>query len=95
MEWSVRDGSLHSKRGCQLLRRMCEEDKQLQSLCREDVIKAAETMEVLEGKYIDKVFEMGDIEGIKANDLKHFIRKRANEKLVELGYVDLGIVFLI
>ena len=39
------------------------------------------------------MFEMGDIEGISANDLKHFIKKRANEKLVELGYVDLGSYF--
>ena len=31
---------------------------------------------------------MGDIEGISANDLTHFIKKRANEKLVELGYKD-------
>ena len=29
----------------------------------------------LENKYIDKMFEAGDIEGISANDLKHFIRK--------------------
>ena len=39
------------------------------------------------------MFEMGDIEGIKAIDLKQFIKKRANEKLVELGYVDLGSYF--
>ncbi len=32
------------------------------------------------------MFEMGDIENLKANDLKQFIRKRANEKLQELGY---------
>ena len=47
----------------------------------------------LEVSYIDKMFEMGDIEGISANDLKHFIRKRTNEKLVELGYIDLGSYF--
>ena len=47
----------------------------------------------LEIKYIDKMFEMGDIEGIKSNDLKNFIKKRANEKLVELGYIDLGSYF--
>jgi ribonucleotide reductase beta subunit family protein with ferritin-like domain len=90
MKWSVRDESLHSKMGCKLFRDMCSENDQLLHLCREDIIKAAETMITLETKYIDKMFEMGDIEGIKANDLKHFIKKRANEKLVELGYVDLG-----
>ena len=75
MKWSVRDESLHSKMGCQLFRHMCEEDKQLQSLCREDIIKAAETMVVLEAKYIDKMFEMGDIEGIKSSDLKQFYKE--------------------
>jgi len=57
-------------------------------LCQKDIVKAAETMVDLETKYINKMFEMGDIEGISANDLTHFIKKRANEKLVELGYKD-------
>ncbi len=43
----------------------------------------------LKEKYIDKMFEMGDIEGIKAYDLKQFIRKRTNEKLIELGYKEI------
>ena len=90
MKWSVRDESLHSKMVCQLFRHMCEENNQLAHLCKADIIKAAETMVDLEIKYIDKMFEMGDIEGISANDLKHFIKKRTNEKLVELGYADLS-----
>jgi ribonucleoside-diphosphate reductase beta chain len=90
MKWSVRDESLHSKMGCQLFRHMCDENNQLAHLCKDDIIKAAETMVDLEIKYIDKMFEMGDIEGISANDLKHFIKKRTNEKLVELGYADLS-----
>jgi ribonucleoside-diphosphate reductase beta chain len=93
MKWSVRDESLHSKMGCKLFRHMCEEDKTLLTECREDIVKAAETMVELEEKYIDKMFEMGDIEGIKAVDLKQFIKKRTNEKLVELGYVDMGSYF--
>ena len=93
MKWSVRDESLHSKMGCTLFREMCAEDNQLLNLCRSDVIAAAEAMVQLEIKYIDKMFEMGDIEGISANDLKQFIKKRTNEKLVELGYVDLGSYF--
>jgi len=90
MKWSVRDESLHSRMGCQLFRHMCEENKTLLEDCREDVIKAAETMLEAEEKYIDKMFEQGDIENLKANDLKQFIRKRLNEKLSELGYFDLG-----
>ena len=93
MKWSVRDESLHSRMGCQLFRHMCEEDDKLLENCREDILSAAKIMVELEEKYIDKMFEMGDIEGMKSYDLKQFIRKRANEKLVELGYLDLGSVF--
>jgi len=86
MKWSVRDESLHSKMGCQLFRHMCEEDPELLDLCKQDILQAAKIMVELEEKYIDKMFEMGDIENLKSNDLKQFIRKRANEKLQELGY---------
>ena len=93
MKWSVRDESLHSKMGCQLFRHMCQEDDTLLDACRQNVTESASTMVKLEEDYIDKMFEMGDIEGIKAHDLKQFIRKRTNEKLAELGYIDLGSYF--
>ena len=93
MKWSVRDESLHSKMGCQLFRHMCEEIPNLLEDCRDDVIKAAEAMLEAEEKYIDKMFEQGDIENLKSYDLKQFIRKRLNEKLQELGYFDLGQYF--
>jgi ribonucleoside-diphosphate reductase beta chain len=32
------------------------------------------------------MFEMGDLDNLKAYDLKQFIIKRTNEKLAELGY---------
>ena len=89
MKWSVRDESLHSKMGCQLFRHMCQEDKSLKDVCKDDIIAAAETMLYAEENYIDKMFEAGDVEGIKAFDLKQFIRRRLNQKLGELGYTDL------
>ena len=93
MKWSVRDESLHSKMGCQLFRHMCKENPNLLEDCRNDVITAAKTMLESEEKYIDKMFELGDIENLRAYDLKQFIRKRLNEKLQELGYFDLGEYF--
>ena len=56
--------------------------------CKEDIYTAAKLMMELEENYIDKMFEMGDIENLKAYDLKQFVRKRTNEKLQELGYSD-------
>lgn len=90
MKWSVRDESLHSRMGCRLFRHMCEENSNLLNDCEDDVVKAAESMLQAEENYIDKMFEAGDIEGIKASDLKQFIRKRLNEKLTELGYSNRG-----
>jgi ribonucleoside-diphosphate reductase beta chain len=72
---------------------MCKEIPTLLEDCRNDVIEAAKTMLNAEEKYIDKMFERGDIENLKAYDLKQFIRKRLNEKLFELGYIDLGQYF--
>ena len=90
MKWSVRDESLHSRMGCRLFNHMCKEIPTLLEDCKEDVINAAETMLKAEEKYIDKMFELGDIENLRADDLKQFIRKRLNEKILELGYKDIG-----
>jgi len=86
MKWSVRDESLHSKMGCQLFRHMCEEYPELKESVRPEVEEAAGLMVDMEIKFIDKMFEMGDLENLKADDLKNFIFRRGNEKLVELGY---------
>ena len=90
MKWSVRDESLHSKMGCQLFRHMCEEKPELLKECKKDILDAATAMLKAEENYIDKMFELGDIENLKAYDLKQFIRNRLNEKLVELGYSELS-----
>jgi ribonucleoside-diphosphate reductase beta chain len=86
MKWSVRDESLHSKMGCQLFRHMCDEYPELKEDVKEAVEEAAELMVKMEHGFIDKMFELGDLENLKREDLKHFITKRANEKLYELGY---------
>ena len=89
MKWSVRDESLHSKMGCKLFNHMCEEKPLLRKACKPHVHDAAMTMLELEEKYIDKMFEKGDLENLTAYDLKQFIRRRTNEKLKELGYEEL------
>ena len=86
MKWSVRDESLHSKMGCLLFNYMCKEYPELRSQVKEKVIEAAELMVEMEHRFIDKIFEMGDLVNLKKEDLKHFISKRCNEKLMELGY---------
>jgi len=86
MKWSVRDESLHSKMGCALFRHMCAEYPLLKESAKSAVEEAARLVVSMEHDYIDKVFEMGDLANLKKADLKSFISKRANSKLVELGY---------
>jgi ribonucleoside-diphosphate reductase beta chain len=86
MKWSVRDESLHSKMGCILFNHMCEEDPYIRAGVKEKIEEAARIAVDMELNFIDKMFEMGDLENLKASDLKEFIKKRGNEKLRELGY---------
>jgi len=86
MKWSVRDESLHSRMGCQLFRHMCEEFPELKDQVKGDIEYAAKLMVEMEHRFIDKIFEQGDLENLKSEDLKNFILRRANEKLYELGY---------
>jgi len=87
VEYSVRDESLHSKAGCWLFRTMMEEMPELNDSEMEDAIyEACELSVKLEFDFIDAAFEMGDVEGLNQDQLKNFIKERANQKLIELGF---------
>jgi ribonucleoside-diphosphate reductase beta chain len=86
VEWSVRDESLHSKAGCWLFRTMMEEMPELNEGMEAQIYDACDLSVKLEFDFIDKAFEMGEIEGLNINQLKNFIKERANQKLIELGY---------
>jgi len=72
--------------GCQLFRHMWQEDPELLEDSRDAIQKASKLIIELESKFIDKMFELGDLENLKKEDLKEFIKDRTNQKLQELGY---------
>ena len=87
VEWSVRDESLHSRAGCWLFNKLLEEQPELNTQeMRDNVIEACNLSVKLEFDFIDKAFEMGAVEGLNVDQLKNFIKARANEKMIELGY---------
>jgi len=87
VEWSVRDESLHSKAGCWLFKKLLEEQPELNTTeLRHKIVEACELSVQLEFDFIEKAFEMGNIEGLNKEQLKTFITARANEKMIELGY---------
>ena len=75
VEWSVRDESLHSNAGCWLFRTLMEEHPEFKTkkLVKE-IEEAAEMSMKLEFDFIDKVFEMGDLENLTKDELKNFIK---------------------
>jgi len=91
--WSVRDESLHSKAGCWLFTQLLKERPELNTIdLHEKVIEACNISVNLEFSFIDKVFEMGNLENLTKAQLKNFIYARANEKMVELGYKPLYVI---
>ncbi len=85
MIFSIRDESLHSESGCRLFRELITENQhiwteELQNSLYEGVSLALKN----EFNYIDKIFEMGDLETITKDQLKNFMFDRANRKLKEL-----------
>jgi ribonucleoside-diphosphate reductase beta chain len=84
--FSIKDESLHSEAGCWLFRTLIAEypDIWTDDLKR-DIYEAARVTIDLEDAFIDKAFELGDIEGMTVHELKTFIRHRCNTKLEDLG----------
>jgi len=86
VEWSVRDESLHSEAGCWLFRTLMEEEPRFKTKKLISEIEDAAQMSMkLEFDFIDKVFEMGDLENLTKDELKNFIKHRINTKMVDLG----------
>jgi ribonucleoside-diphosphate reductase beta chain len=87
VEWSIRDESMHSEAGCWLFRTLIEENPHLKTKELEAAINEAALLSLkLELDFIDKVYELGDLEGCPKYDLQNFIKNRVNTKLGDLGY---------
>jgi ribonucleoside-diphosphate reductase beta chain len=75
VEWSIRDESLHSEAGCWLFRQLMLEKPELNTPeLKEDIKQAALLSLKLELDFIDKVYEMGDLDGCSKYDLVSFIK---------------------
>jgi ribonucleoside-diphosphate reductase beta chain len=86
VEWSVRDESLHSEAGCWLFRQLLLEYPEINTEKLQSEIETAAHLALkLEFDFIDKVFELGDLENLSKDDLKNFIKHRVNTKMGDLG----------
>ncbi|XOD67320.1 MAG: ribonucleotide-diphosphate reductase subunit beta [Flavobacteriales bacterium Tduv] len=85
MIFSIRDESLHSEAGCKLFRVLCEENTELLPNIETSIYEGIELALKNEFTFIDHLFRMGDLTTISKDQLKNFMKDRANRKLIELG----------
>lgn len=83
--WSIRDETLHSDGVCRLFRDFMDENPALwNDGLKERILEACREMVALEDHFIDTCFSMGDVEGLKAEDVKQYVRYTADRKLKDL-----------
>ncbi len=84
--FSIKDESMHSDAGCTLFRQLIAENEDIWTdELKKELYDAARLTVELEDNFIDKVFELGDVQGLTSKDLKAFIRHRTNTKLQDIG----------
>lgn len=84
--WSIRDESLHSRGVCHLFRDLVSENRHIWTPELQNTIySACQDIVTLEDAFIDACFSLGDVPGLKADEVKQYIRYTADRKLNELG----------
>ena len=84
ISWSAIDEQTHSEAGCQLFRRLVDEV----GLSEDDKKAIYDGFQLVIDKefaFIDHIFNSASISSIDANELKAYIKNRANERLLLLG----------
>lgn len=84
--FSIKDESLHSEAGCWIFRTLIQEFPEIMTDdFKKDIYDAARFTVQLEDDFIDQCYALGESEGLSKDDLKNYIRYRANTKLQDLG----------
>lgn len=84
--WSVRDETLHMTSIIKLFHTFVHENPEVWTdELQNDLTEACKTIVEHEDAFIDLAFEMGDIEGLTAKEVKEYIRYIADRRLTQLA----------
>jgi ribonucleoside-diphosphate reductase beta chain len=84
--WSVRDESLHANSIIKLFHTFIQEYPEVWTEeVRSEIYEACATIVHFEDAFIDLAFEVGDLEGLTAREVKQYIRFIADRRLMQLG----------
>ena len=86
VEWSIRDESMHCEGMAKLFRQFCDEHPRIVTdEFKANIYQMFRDAIKLEDKVIDIAFELGDVEGLTAKEVKQYIRYIADRRLIQLG----------
>ena len=86
--WSVRDETLHTLSVIKLFKTFIQENPEVWTdKLRNDITEACKTIVHHEDAFIDLAFEMGEVEGLTAQEVKDYIRYIGDRRLTQLGLV--------
>jgi ribonucleoside-diphosphate reductase beta chain len=84
--WSVRDETLHCLSVIKLFHTFVQENPEIWTAeLRRDITAICETIVEHEDAFIDLAFELGDVQGLTAPEVKQYIRFIADRRLQQLG----------
>jgi ribonucleoside-diphosphate reductase beta chain len=84
VSWSVRDESLHCEGVIKLFHEWNRETGAVTRAVRDDIVDVAKTMVKLEENFVDLAFGIGDIEGMKPDEIHAYVRYVADWRLTQL-----------
>ena len=84
VSWSVRDESLHCESVIKLYHEWARQTGAVSKSVEDDIIEVGRTMVSLEDKFVELAFEVGEVEGMKGNDIKQYIRYICDWRLTQL-----------
>ena len=84
--YSIRDESLHVEAMTKLFREFIQENIEIWTDdFKKEIYQACRDMVELEDKFLDLVFEHGDIQGLSKKEMTVYIRYIADRRLLQLG----------
>ena len=84
--YSIRDESLHVEAMTQLFREYVKENIEIWTdNFKKEIYQACRSMVDLEDRFLNLVFQMGDIQGLTKKEMQSYIRYIADRRLLQLG----------
>ncbi|WMM95689.1 ribonucleotide-diphosphate reductase subunit beta [Pelagibacter phage HTVC309P] len=84
--WSIRDETHHVESMIKVFHTLIDENKNIwNDNFKGTLYQTCRDMVELEDKFIDLAFNLGEVQGLKAEDVKLYIRHIADRRLLQLG----------